>query len=942
MIPSKEEVPVDEVRGKVMTDVQDVGQRAVMPSDTKAMALTDHTIHEKRNFLTRPVVIGRNVWKSSDEPLPFLVKLDDYDTDKELAIARYSFPQALFENSPSIVENLKNYQYMKADLQIEVKINAQPFLMGALIMRYVPYNSQIGDFRRKGSKFMASVTSCPHAICTLEEANSMKITCPYANIYDMFDLANTDNQFGELEIFVFSPLVGTEADTSVNYTVFAQFVNPDFKLPTHVDVLPAIRDKHDMERLRLRGVRFAQSEVTPSSARDTGEVSATGPVSKISAGVAMVADVLSSVPVVGKVASTVAWVSRAIGNTAAVVGLSKPTTIVPQSKVVIKPGSTMVHTEGNDDSMTIALLQDNGIDGSTFIPEYKDEMHLDYILSRPNYFHARTVSAEIFSGNKLLTAWEVSPFSQYQYRESSDPLTLNLGSFAFASMQAKLWTGQINFNIKLVKTCYHEGRFVVVYLPETNLDQVPAVLGQLNTTNYNSVHDLKNVVDVNVAVPYMSNTPWRETYRSNGSAASPGPDATTLETKTGCMAIYALNDLVHPPTVAAQVTFYVSHSAGDGYQLGVPAMQLAPGFQSRYAQSEIGAVTITPDQRLLVRDSSPRDVTAQTTGEYFKSFRALIKRFNLVGFLEQSSSFVGFRTRHFDEDEFNGNRVIRNGNFRNPVLPTSFYMASFLYRFYNGSSMMKVFPATSSSNSVAFIRTDDENTDGVLESSTLAAIGAPLVQQLQTNSNVFEIRTPYYRAIRGDVVNSTQRPVLGDVRTYVRSQNTSGVGTTSVQSNYFEAAGDDFSFFFAIGPPVMCDIQNIRTVSTFPVGEDFTFAVPDGQLLQAVINEVGYNKQPAVKFQLTSDASGLITPAPPNALKRYYGISSASIQSVVLIYADGNVEVPITDCYVTDLSGVRPGLYVPRSETRTLDTAATAAALTAQGDFTFTSNLPIA
>ena len=35
-------------------------------------------------------------------------------------------------------------------------------------------------------------------------------------------------------------------------------------------------------------------------------------------------------------------------------------------------------------------------------------------------------------------------------------------------------------------------------------------------------------------------------------------------------------------------------------------------------------------------------------------------------------------------------------------------------------------------------------------------------------SNAFEIRTPYYRAVRGDVVNFSDAPVLGDVRTNVR------------------------------------------------------------------------------------------------------------------------------------------------------------------------------
>ena len=168
-----------------------------------------------------------------------------------------------------------------------------------------------------------------------------------------------------------------------------------------------------------------------------------------------------------------AWVSRAIGKTAASFGWSKPTSIQPQCKAVLKPNNTLIHTEGNDDATTLALLQDNGIDGSSFIPENKDEMSFEYVFGRPNYFHAQTASSTLFSARKKITAWEVSPLSQYQYGNSEDSQTMFLGSFAYASMMGTLWRGAINYDIMVVKTPYHQGRFAVVFLPETNLADVP-------------------------------------------------------------------------------------------------------------------------------------------------------------------------------------------------------------------------------------------------------------------------------------------------------------------------------------------------------------------------------------------------------------------------------------------------------------------------------------
>lgn len=95
----------------------------------------------------------------------------------------------------------------------------------------------------------------------------------------------------------------------------------------------------------------------------------------------------------------------------------------------------------------------------------------------------------------------------------------------------------------------------------------------------------------------------------------------------------------NPPTVAGSVTFYIAHSGGEDYQIARPVMNLAPGFQSRYAQSDIGTVFVPEDENLLVPSHTTRDVTAQTTGEYFKSLRALVKRYGWFADLSQQENY---------------------------------------------------------------------------------------------------------------------------------------------------------------------------------------------------------------------------------------------------------------------------------------------------------------
>lgn len=888
---------IDSTRGKLLTDVQMSVDAQPMSSATTQMALNDKTRHEIASILERPVNLGTFEWKTADSPIPTQLSVSDYEGDTQNYLQKLNFPQAIFDKSPIVVDKLKNYQYLKADIEIEIKINAQPFLQGALMLVYNPYYDQTGDFRRKGTRYLASQTSCPYKIVSIEEGNSLKLICPYANIYDLFDLGNADNQFGTAFLYVFSSLLGPTGGESTKYTVFARFVNPQFFVPTHKDVMSGARDKHEIRRLEARGYRIAQADVAPVSAPDTGEVETPGPVSKIASGITTVADVLSDVPLVGKVASTVAWVSRVVGKTAASFGWSKPTSIQPQCKAVLKPNNTLIHTEGNDDATTLGLIQDNGIDGSTFIPETKDEMNLEYIFGRPNFFHAQAATQTTFRDRRLITAWEVSPFSQYQYGQEEDSQTLYLGSFAYASMMGTLWRGTINYDIMVVKTPYHQGRFAVVFLPETNISEVPEKLDNLLNTNYNVVCNLKDRQDemgrttFRVSVPFISNTDWRETYKRTNDIDNPGPDAKSLDTKTGCLAIYSLVDLSNPPTVSPSVTFFIAHSGGEDYQIARPVMNLAPGFQSKYdnavrvAQSDIGTVFIPEDENLLVPSHAGQDVTAQTTGEYFKSLRAWMKRYGYFADLSQNTSYVGLRTRHMSEDPVSGAREMSRTNFTDKVIPTPWYMSSFLYRFYNGSSQLKVIPFTAGMLADSFLTFDEAQANQVLTPEVLS-YGQPIFQQNQQVSNSFEIRTPYYRGVRCDVVGSNQTPVLGDVRTNIRCRNLANYGGNQQTSQLFEAAGDDFNYFFMVGPPPMCDIRNVRKTSTFPTGTVTTLD------LTTVESAIGTDD-----FILVGPIG--IDPSIEPSTEPYV-ISFSSTPEITIPLADGGTtSIPITDCTIT-------------------------------------------
>ena len=154
-----------------MTDIQMSVNETPMPSTAMTMALNDSTIHDIRTILERPVNLGTFDWTSADQALSTYLPFGSYDSDSQNFLQEWDFPQDILDNSAIVSDKLRNYQYLVADVEIEIKLNAQPFLQGALMLVYNPYIQQTGAFRRKGTRFLASQTSCPHKILSLEEGN---------------------------------------------------------------------------------------------------------------------------------------------------------------------------------------------------------------------------------------------------------------------------------------------------------------------------------------------------------------------------------------------------------------------------------------------------------------------------------------------------------------------------------------------------------------------------------------------------------------------------------------------------------------------------------------------------------------------------------------------------------------------------------------------------
>lgn len=871
-------------------------------------------------MLERFVLIETFKWTSTDLVLPMNLTVSDYVNNVPKFKRQYVLPQALLDASQLIRQKLNNFMLMRADMEIDVKVNANPFQQGALLAAYFPRALSTSKFRDVGTEFMASVTSTPHRTLFLEEGNSMAFRVPYANIYDNIDLTATSDSFGTLNLYVLAPLDGGTSNESVDVTVRLRFVDIQLEVPTDNSIMTQEKYR-EMERAFYASK--TQSRTIHGLRAQMTEGEKQGPVSRISGAISVIGDTLSGIPFIGAAAKQISWVSRMVGSAASIFGWSKPLDLTMPRAILNRPAAYMGNTEGPDSSYMLASIADNAIDTSTMTPANLDEMALGYIFGRPNTVARITVPKSSMTAGKLLFSWEAAPASYFTQQRDSNGQDFCFGSFSFAACLFKLWRGSLEYTLSAVKTQYHSARIMAVYFPNRTRDEIPENYGELMTTNSNFIYDL-NATDGSefsmaqpIVVPYTSNMPWKNTLAKNAQGLY---DQSSLKTCVGTIGVYCINELVCPDTVAQQVTFLLQVKAGHDFEVAVPQIQLQAGFaptvpsnfladfvsllnntflltqgitsttagqnpdiyddntgtsirqsdpqvggadwiktlgetlnvpdgnysasvsvvfsnsklpsgnmdftvsvldgqiskcttpyfgaladisdtETTYisflsgfrAQMEDGAVEVPPTQDLLVNAHSSHDVSRGTTGEYVRSLRALIKRFVLTRLVTSDVALTPADFVNYDSTSVSsqliGTRGWSSSTGEGDFVPESWLsLVSYLYRFCAGSVRSKIFinrgvEAVSSLNLSETLTTEFDTIQQ-----------DPAFVQHGNINNAVETTIPYYGQLRARVVGDQPNGLTAKQRFEASAPG---------PWKYYEAAGDDFSFWFLIGPPVM-------------------------------------------------------------------------------------------------------------------------------------------
>jgi hypothetical protein len=219
----------------------------------------------------------------------------------------------------------------------------------------------------------------------------------------------------------------------------------------------------------------------------------------------------------------------------------------------------------------------------------------------------------------------------------------------------------------------------------------------------------------------------------------------------------------------------------------------------------------TPSAQYIAPISPSNSIAVGTTGEYALSLRPLLKRTihtrNLSGPVTinnlEFNSVAATAPTDVGKRSWagvNSAGVLVGGG----LLPESWInLVSYLYRFTAGSSRSKIFLPWESVAKTSLVLDED------LRSQFGSKQTDPMFVQHGVVNYCLETTVPYYSQYRARTIGDQARGLIAN-------QYIEVTGTTN-DVEYHECGGDDLSYFFMIGPPVMhgtrVDVVPIPTIS---------------------------------------------------------------------------------------------------------------------------------
>jgi hypothetical protein len=785
-----------------------VSKPTISAEETMLVSAKEDRIHTIYDFLSRPVVLVATQYQVGDAP------------NTPITGASVLFPDAIWTH-PVWAEKMKGFRYWRATLNFQLQINASPFDIGRVWMFWSPFDTDRGDLKPVYSR--TNVTGYPGVECDIGNKMTVEFKVPYVSPFTHIDQRNPFSQpYGALRVYVLNEY-NSSNETAVDLTIYCWMSDIDLAIPTSIVTFPTVYSKQSGKEAQVK----SKTGLITGGARLVGEA----------------ARMFANSPVIGEVAKDVGWLADAAGGAANLLGFSKPQDLEIPTVVQNVPAKGYTHTDGVDVSVVLGAKPDNEVKASYGVFGTKeDEMNFSYIISKPNWIERFPWSFTDAAKTNLLYSLPITA----GICGTDVPPTMTPGSFYTPTHLAKIasgfryWRGGVSIRLSAVKNEHYSGRLLIVYFPGFATTDVQTYDGTDISMCHQWIWDIKDDADLQLTVPYNSNTQFKRVrlFANNDTTERDllGPDVIT-----GVLGIYVENRLRGPATVPDTIYIHVwVHGASDmvfavpdqvkytDLYAPVAAAQLpvVTGFQTQ-RPCRIKTISKKPYRAQMLKveptfDVNHRDMGKQNpegsamlesraidsinpelycTGEIHNNLRPLTRRF---GIDYSWSSPTTSSQITLDPAYFWSNSILFSRNCLN-------YWCR-LFVFYRGSMRYKIFSTRSTVPagarplmivSSSALRDSSPLPYGTAPSDATDYEGGRFQHYQFVDLNpIVEVVCPYYSNVPIQLISKTYIQTLHDRMIY-KSFTSDDNSVAGSNGSVFKAAGDDFSFGYLVGAPLV-------------------------------------------------------------------------------------------------------------------------------------------
>lgn len=786
---------------------------------------------ELANFLARPVKLSSMAWTVGS------------------GLTNSIFPWKLWASNKRVANRLSNFTYFRAKLHVKYIVNGNPFYWGNALVDYTPCIKSPGGTENRltviGGNNVSSKcagSQRPHIFIDSSTSKGGELELPFFYQKPFLDLtvASEVDQMGTLSLQSMAPLYHPSSTNPINISVYAWATEVMLGGPTQTNV----------------------AGLTPQGADD--DEYEKKPISETANYIAEKMGTLTNVPTIGPYAVAAEKGARMVGAAASAMGYSKPTNLETPKIARVENVANLAIVDDLDRSNLLSLASKNQVSvdpGIAGLPPV-DELSHAALCSKQSFIGSFDWLKSNDVNTKLLTVPLTLPHmveDVFHADAAGKSAYIATGASAIALCYDR-WRADICLRFQVVASAYHRGRLLIIWDPTGVNPTTP----ESNMT-YSTIVDIGEKRDFTVTCGWGQSAPFLETQQQQGLAlpepiitgyrknfdTSGGTFICDRRYENGVITVYVLNKLTSSGTDTHPIRINVFHSAKNA-KFGDPSPDIAnqsffknpttPPAAKRETTTT-GSIferqgwempDETEDNIMLGPSAAIDDSALMFFGEHFDSVRPLLKRYCLRELKSQSvtvdplgykvvSANVGRCLIPRGWDSTSTETLSYEGGVQTPVNLTA---NSFLNHFANcyagvrGSMRFKFvklgqtlsaawenplarrtraidLPGVSTSMTVQ--SSDAKNCRALRQDDDTSQKGQMILTSLSNGS--FEVTLPYYSygLFFGPHAPDRQAVIDGiSVRLAVDGgSDSSGVFRMEV----YEAAGDDFSCFFWVGPP---------------------------------------------------------------------------------------------------------------------------------------------